>query len=98
MEMKEKMEPWQCEGRLGKTWRPRGRRRRKANTQKMRKEGSQAQEAITESPVPSQRGEGTQAGTRLAPGWQCHYNNQERTKSQAGTLPRQKAAEQEFGV
>lgn len=35
---------------------------------------------------------------RLASGWHQHCNNQERTKSQAGTLPRQKAAEQEFGV
>lgn len=25
MKEKEKMEPWQCESRLGKTWRPQGR-------------------------------------------------------------------------
>lgn len=64
MKEKEKMEPWHYEGRLGKTWRPWG--RRQANIQKMRKEGSQAQAAITESPFTSQRSESRQAGIRLA--------------------------------
>lgn len=40
--------------------------RRKANPQKMRKEGSQAQAAITECPAISHRGESRQAGIRLA--------------------------------
>lgn len=65
-------------------------------TPKKREEGSQGHAAMVNSPATPQRAVSRQASIRQASA--TMVAEQERTKSQAGTVPRQKVAGQRCGV